>query len=202
MTTLKTIALAAASVATLGMASASAAVVVSDGNGNVIDTTNSVSAPVLGAGTAFALNFDEGDLVDGQSINETITFVIGPDVDTADLTIGVLPSTGTLLGAQAGISNFMAAISVNGNMLSMLQVSDATGRQNDTQTFLDLLDISAGDEVTIELTGLVFENRGDDAEYSINVFGLAGDPVPVPAAGLLFGTALAGAAASRRKRKA
>ena len=201
MTNLKKLALAAASVATLGMASASAAVVVSDGNGNVISTADSLTPPVLGAGTAFALNFDEGDLVDGQTINETITFVIGPDVDTADLTIGVLPSTGTSLGAQAGIVNFMAAVSVNGSAIAMLQVSDATGQQINANTFLDLLNISAGDEVSIELSGLVFENRGDDAEYSINVFGNAA-PVPVPAAGLLFGTAIAGAAASRRKRKA
>ena len=202
MNNLKKIAMAAASVATLGFASANAAVVVTDANGNVVSTANNLTPPVLGAGVGFALNFDEGDLVDGQSISETITFLIGPDVADADLTIGVLPSSGFELGAQAGIINFMAAISVNGSNVAMMQVSDATGQQLNANTFMELLNISAGDEVTIELTGLVFENRGDDAEYSINVFGNAAAPVPVPAAGLLFGTAIAGAAASRRKRKA
>ena len=199
--TIKKIALAAASIAALGMASASAAVVVSDGNGAVIATDNSLAPPVLGAGTAFALNFDEGDLTDMQQIDETITFSIGPDVDMADLTLGVLPSTGTELGAQAGIANFMATIFVNDSAVAMLDVSDATGRQIDENTFVELMDLMAGDTVRIELSGLVFENRGDDAEYSINVFGSA-NPVPVPAAGLLFATAAAGAAASRRKRKA
>lgn len=200
--TLKKLALAAASVATLGMASASAAVVVTDGNGNAVDTTNSFTGtPVLGAGTAFALNFDEGDLDDGQAIDETITFEIGPDVDFSNLTLGVLPAIGAERGAQAGIMNFMAAVSVNGTSVAMLEVSTATGAQNLDNSFLQLLDIAAGDVVTIELTGMVFENFGDDAEYSVNVLGFA-NPVPVPAAAVLFGTAIAGAAASRRKRKA
>ena len=201
MNTIKKIALAAASVAGLGLASANAAVVVSDGNGQVIDTTNNATGPVLGAGTAFALNFDEGDLSNGQEINETISFVIGPDVDTADLTLGVLPAIGQQNGAQAGIANFMATVFINGTTFAMLQITDALGQQNLANSFVELLGLSGGDQIEIQLVGTAFEFRGDDAEYSVNVFGNAA-PVPVPAAGLLFGTALAGGLAARRKKKA
>ena len=199
MNTFKKLALAATSVVGLGFASANAAVVVSDGNGNFIDTSNSATGPTLGAGTAFALNFDENDLVNGQSINETISFVIGPDVDDADVSLGVLPASGQQNGAQAGIANFMAMIFVNGTGVATLQITDALGRQDLDNSFFELMNLAAGDQVEIQLMGVAFEFRGDDAEYSVNVFGNAA-PVPVPAAGLLFGTALAGGFAARRRK--
>ena len=184
----------------LGFASANAAIVVTDGNGDAVDTSNSVSGPTLGAGTAFALNFDEQDLTNGQEINETISFVIGPDVDDADVSLGVLPAIGQQNGAQAGIVNFMAMIFVNGAEFAMLQITDALGRQDLDNSFIELMNLAAGDQIEIQLTGVAFELRGDDAEYSVNVFGNAA-PVPVPAAGLLFGTAALGGAVARRRRK-
>lgn len=197
MKTLLKLGLTAASALALTSA-ANAAVIVTDGAGNPVNTSNSFAGATLNAGGA--LNFDENDLENGDAINETLTFTIGAGVTDAKLTFGVLPPIGRENGAEAGIAGLQAMISVDGSMVAQLDLTSAQGLQDLSASLFNLSGLMGGELVEIMLTGTVFETEGDDAEYSVNVIGI-GEAVPVPAAGLLFaGAALAGAAARRKAR--
>lgn len=185
---------AAASAAAFGLATASAAVQVSV-NGQAPVANSATPATLEVGGT---IEFSDNDLTEGQVLNETLSFVAGANVDTGDVLAAVQYGAGTA-GRRAGIVNFMATFSVNGAVVAMSQITDATGRIDFDQANV-ILALSPGDLVEIALSGTVFEFPGFNATYRVGVLG-DGNAIPVPAAGLLFGTAVVGAAAARRRRK-
>jgi hypothetical protein len=206
MTTLRRLSLtAAASLAALGLSTASAAIVAVDQNGNPI------GSPVTGgdgitAGATFdagtlnvggAINVEEDDLTDGQQIDELIEFMIGEGVAGANTAFAVEFGAGRPTG-PAGIENFVVDLLVNGTIVQTLNVTNAIGRIDFDAAGFTLAGLNPGDVVGLALSGSVYETFGADANYSINV---TANAVPLPAAGLLFGTAALGGALARRKRK-
>ena len=65
----------------------------------------------------------------------------------------------------------------------------------------NVFDVMAGEILTFMFDGTAFAlNTNFTPGYSVGAFAV--DPIPVPAAGLLFGTAAIGGAIARRRRKA
>ena len=209
MNTLRKLSLTAAtSVAALGFVTASAAITVTDGDGELVGTYGMsdglTGADMIDAGTLGpngALNIDDDDLVDMQELDELIEFVIGEQVSGATTAFGVEFPQGTSapVPGQAGILGFTADLIVNGMTVETLNVTNSVGRLDLDSTTFSFVGLNPGDVVRIALAGTVYEMQGADAQFSISV--RAADAVPVPAAGLLFGTAALAGAAARRKRK-
>lgn len=199
----KLTALAAVSALALGASTAAnAAVFVAGGTagGSIIG----VSAPVV--------NVDAGVEFINDDLNLTGPFVLGNNTETVVVGDGV----GSIVldfnvdqaepngPAARGIVDF--AVMVEGDMGASFMLSGIT----DADGFLVVpansnFAVTAGETLTFIFSGTAFAtqlaiNSGLTPGYSVGAFGVS--EVPVPAAGLLFGTAALGGALARRKRKA
>lgn len=206
MTNLRKLSLtAAASVVALGFSAASANVVVTDEDRNPMGiTVDGVAGSFIDAGTleaGEARNINDDDLDDMEEIDELIQFVIGEGVGAAPTAFDVTFPQGmdATVPGEAGILNFTADLIVNDTIVETLNITNAAGRFNFDESTFSFAGLQVGDVVGIALSGTAYEMLGADAAYSISV---NADAVPVPAAGLLFGTAALAGAAARRKRKA
>ncbi|MBB4659732.1 PEP-CTERM sorting domain-containing protein [Parvularcula dongshanensis] len=183
---------AAASVAALGFAAANAGVVVYNeaGYSGAVEVD-----PLLTVdGAINILNGDlskgQDDFFNGESFTDTGSFEVDPGVMPG----GIFFDVDFAGGVPAGILNMMATFETS-SMSQTFEITDAAGNLILESAMLML---DPGETVTFTIMGSVFESNGADAAYKITILGEA---VPVPAAGVLFGTALVGGAIARRKRK-
>lgn len=182
---------ASAAALTLSMG-ANAAVVVSgfsggDANDNLVLTE------------ANSINIDnDGTRVSGELVasDNTGAFTVGEDISAGIATGDVRFS---FADGPAGIRNLVVAFSQEGLADQMFQVTDSVGNQIASTFDLSFIE---GAEVTFVAMGTAFSNNGQAAEYNFNITAMEGaaDAVPLPAAGLLFLTALGGAGFARSRR--
>ena len=179
-----------ASVAALALSmGASAAVIVSSPNGT--DT--------LSEGNSIRLDNDDivgsGDLVVDDNDG---TFMVADNISAADGFADVRFSDGSV----AGIRNAVITFSVDGLADQSFQVTNMMGVQLPDTRFL--LELIPGASVSFVVTGQAFSSDNEIANYNFLLRGIADemDVVPLPAAGLLFLTALGGAGVARSRKKA
>lgn len=179
-----------ASIAALALSmGANAAVVVSGSTaGTTLTETNDI-------------DLDNDDIVEDGSLvtaDNSGTFDVADNISSADGFADVRFSDGSV----AGIENAVITFSVAGLADQSFQITDAMGVQlADTRFLLELI---PGAEVSFVVTGTAFSTRGQIANYNFTLIGIpdAVDAVPLPAAGLLFLTALGGAGFARKRKNA
>ncbi len=190
MSKLKTLGIASiASVAAFGLSAASAAVMVTGPEGESGGVP--AVAPTLDVGSP--VNIDNNDISDMDELNDVGSFMVADGIIGGDTAVDVRFGN----GLRAGIMNLAITFFVEGMDAQTFNITDAAGVDIDGNTSF-LVDLTPGTMVDFVVTGTVFEDFGQEANYNINILAQA---VPVPAAGLLFGTALVGGAIARRKRK-
>lgn len=201
MATLKKLTtLAAASALALGLGTAAnAAVFVQDGDPTGSDVDQSGNFIVTDAGVEF-INNDLNLAGDFIADNNTATVIVGEGVNRIALDFDVDQAVPN--GPRArGVYNF--SVMVVGNMGSNFRLDMITDPQTGVLMVpsLNEFEVMSGEELTFMFSGTAFANDTNFTPgYSVAAFGV--NEVPVPAAGLLFGTAAIGGALARRKRKA
>ena len=198
MTTFKKLTgIAAASALALGLGTAAnATVFVDQGNSDSVVTTDGATIEA-GSGVEFINN----DLnLAGSFIpdNNTATVTVGAGVSQIALDFDVdqaLPN-----GRRArGIRNF--SLSVMGDMGADFTLTGITGADGRLVIpSMNVFDVMEGETLTFMFFGEAFALNTDFTPgYSVGAFAV--DPIPVPAAGVLFATAAIGGGLARRKRK-
>lgn len=170
---------ATATVAALAFSVASAAVVVTSPNGSTeLDTGNPI---IIG----------NDDLAPGM-FEDVTSFDVASPLASAVGSVDVRFSS----GVPAGVANMFMTYRIAGLADQTFQVTNSSGLQ-----ILDFfsLDIIAGIPVEVIISGFVFENLGQQANYDIVI---TADAIPLPAAGVFLLTGLAGAAGLRFRKKA
>ena len=192
-------ALAAASALALGVSTAAnAAVFVQNelGGGTAVGTT---SGTITQSNGVEFINTDLNLAGDFVADNNEASVLVGEGVTRIALDFDVdqaLPN-----GNRArGIQNFSLTVMGDmGTMFSLTGITDAAG--NLIIPTNNVFDVMAGEILTFMFDGTAFAlNTNFTPGYSVGAFAV--DPIPVPAAGLLFGTAAIGGAIARRRRKA
>lgn len=183
----------AASALAFGMAMSANAAVIVTGSDDDSDTTLSEGNDI---------DLDNDDIVEsGQLVTEdnTGTFSVADNIISADGFADVRFSDGSV----AGIRNLVITFTVAGLADQSFQVTNAAGVQFADSRFM--LELLPSVDVSFVVTGEAFSTRGQIANYNFTLIGNAmegGDVVPLPAAGLLFLTALGGAGFARSRKKA
>lgn len=124
---------------------------------------------------------------DGVSLVR-LTFDVDQSEPTQPDGQGIYDLTLNVTGSMGTNQSFTITADEAGNGNQILDVAQFNIMQGETLTFV--------------FSGEGFTFGGFSPQYTINVFGNPQAEVPVPAAGLLFMTALGGLAAARRKRQA
>lgn len=191
MRTTKLTVLAAASALAMGLTAANAAVTVTD--------TDRTEPYVLDANSSISIRNNDvvlnGPLVEDDNDG---SFFTGTNFNRVWLTADVNDTT----GSPAGIANFeiefFTDAAMTQSVLGPILLTGADGAELDPGAILRV-DLPTGVEIFFQVTGI---GQSTDAAFNgdYNVT-LQADAVPVPAAGLLFGTAALGGAIARRKRK-
>lgn len=176
---LKQVAAAAAGFAAFAFTAGHAAIVVTGSEGSTtLTTTNAISV-------------DNDDLAPG-SFNDMISFDVAEGLAGGQGAFDVRFSG----GSPAGITSMIVTFQIEGLEDQVFEVTNGAGVQ--VRDFFNL-QLNGTNPVTVLVEGMVFERNGQQANYNIVV---AANAIPVPAAALFFGTALAGAAGLRLRKKA
>ena len=196
MRTIDKLTAAAASALVLGLGAANAAVFVDDGND---DNIVSADGAVIEAGSG--VEFINNDLnLAGAFIpdNNTASVTVGEGVTQVALDFDVDQALPNGRNAR-GIANFsLMVVGDMGAEFSLTGITDAAG--NLVIPAMNVFDVMAGESLTFMFFGEAFANNTNFTPgYSVGAFAV--DPVPLPAAGLLFATAALGGGLARRKRK-
>ncbi|MEM6649601.1 MAG: VPLPA-CTERM sorting domain-containing protein [Pseudomonadota bacterium] len=154
-----------------------------------IELTDEDGGPVL-LSIGNAVNIENDDLTSGP-LAEGGSFDVDTNVFGAGVTLDVQNSS----GETSGIRDLLVTFTIAGLADQEFTITDATGEQILDNFFLNIL---PGVEVFFSVAGEVFEGSSiAQAEYNIFI-----DPVPLPAAGLIFLTGLAGLGLARRRKVA
>ena len=137
-----------------------------------------------------AVNIENDDLTTGP-LAEGGSFDVDTNIFGANVTLDVQNSS----GQTSGIEDLLVTFTVAGLADQSFLITDGSGLQTLNSFFLQIL---PGVEVFFSVAGEVFEGSSiAQAEYNIFI-----DPVPLPAAGLIFLTGLAGLGLARRRKVA
>lgn len=185
----------AASVAALGLSMSAGAAVIVSGSVNDSDTT-------LTATNNIEIDNDQIELVAGEERdlvddNNDGSFTVGDGV-TAGLAAYAVTFADFV--ERASIRDLVITFSQDGIADQVFTVTDGVGELVPGGFTIDLM---AGNTVSFVVTGTAFSITGANPGYSFDIFAAVDDnPIPLPAAGLLFLTALGGAGAARARKKA
>ncbi|WOI52770.1 VPLPA-CTERM sorting domain-containing protein [Parvularcula sp. LCG005] len=165
----------------------------------VVTDTDGVGTPMLSPSSAVSIRnssvVTSGSLV---AADNTGSFMTGAFLGNVQMSIDVNDTTGFPAGIRNFTVEFFGDAAQTISLFGPITLTDDSGAEFDPAALYNFA-LPAGTEVFFQVTGIGQSvNAAFTGDYNIR---LLADAVPVPAAAVLFGTAIAGAAAARRRKK-